>query len=140
MAQGWSIPPTAFADQIDQDVARRVRVIAMALLGEVISKSPVDSGRFRGSHIVSVGSPVYTVTTHTDRNGTDTLDKGSAALSGLEPYTVVYIQTNLPYAERLENGGYNGPTQKVTEEGFSRQAPAGVYGLSFIGVSEAYRE
>lgn len=54
------------------------------------------------------------------------MSKGMAALSGLEPYTQVFIQTNLPYAERLENG-------------HSTQAPGGVYDLAFISVSEAYK-
>lgn len=136
---GWSFPPTAFADMIDVEVSRRVRTIALALLNEIIERSPVDTGRFRGSHIVSIGQPVYTVTTELDPSGGNTLSRGSAVLSGLEPYTQVFIQTNLPYAERLENGGYNGPTEKVTEAGFSKQAPEGVYGLAFISVSEVYR-
>ncbi|WP_447775262.1 HK97 gp10 family phage protein [Pseudomonas chlororaphis] len=140
MAKGWSIPPSAFADQIDEEVSKRVRTIALALLKEVIERSPVGSpelwktppppgyvgGRFRGSHIVSIGAPVYTATTHVDPSGSDTMSKGMAALSGLEPYTKVFIQTNLPYAERIENG-------------HSTQAAQGVYELAFISVSEAYK-
>lgn len=137
---GWSIPPSAFADQIDEEVGKRVRTIALALLNEVIERSPVGNpdlwkdppppgyvgGRFRGSHIVSIGAPVYTVTTNVDPSGSDTRSKGMAALSGLEPYTQVFIQTNLPYAERLE-------------QGHSAQAPGGLYELAFISVSEVFR-
>lgn len=125
-ANGWSFPPTAFADLVDEQVSTRVRTIALALLNEIIERSPVDSGRFRGSHIVSIGDPVYTVTTELDPSGGNTLSRGSSALSGLEPYTQVFIQTNLPYAERLENG-------------WSDQAPGGVYELSFISVSEVVK-
>lgn len=137
---GWSIPPSVFADQIDEEVSKRVRTIALALLNEVIERSPVGNpglwknppppgyvgGRFRGSHIVSIGAPVYTVTTNVDPSGSDTRNKGMAALSGLEPYTQIFIQTNLPYAERLE-------------QGHSGQAPDGLYELAFISVSEVYR-
>lgn len=137
---GWSIPPSVFADQIDEEVSKRVRTIALALLNEVIERSPVGNpdlwksppppgyvgGRFRGSHIVSIGAPVYTVTTSVDPSGSDTRSKGLAALSGLEPYTQIFIQTNLPYAERLE-------------QGHSGQAPDGLYELAFISVSEVYR-
>lgn len=137
---GWSIPPSAFADQVDEEVSRRVRTIAIALLKEVVERSPVGNpdlwkdppppgytgGRFRGSHIVSIGSPVYTVTTNIDPSGSETKSKGMAALSGLEPYTQVFIQTNLPYAERLE-------------QGHSGQAPDGLYELAFISVSEMFR-
>jgi len=137
---GWSIPPSAFADQVDVEVSRRVRTIALALLKEVIERSPVGNpdlwkdppppgyvgGRFRGSHIVSILAPVYTVTTDIDPSGSETLQKGMAVLTGLEPYTQVFIQTNLPYAERLE-------------QGHSKQAPEGLYELAFISVSEAFR-
>lgn len=137
---GWSIPPSVFADQIDEEVNKRVRTIALALLNEVIERSPVGNpdlwksppppgyvgGRFRGSHIVSIGAPVYTVTTNVDPSGSDTRGKGMAALSGLEPYTQIFIQTNLPYAERLE-------------QGHSGQTPDGLYELAFISVSEVYR-
>ena len=137
---GWSIPPSAFADMVDEEVGKRVRTIALALLNEVIQRSPVGNpdlwkdppppgytgGRFRGSHIVSIGSPVYTVTTNIDPSGSETQSKGMAALSGLEPYTQVFIQTNLPYAERLE-------------QGHSGQAPDGLYELAFISVSEMFR-
>jgi len=140
MGSGWSIPPTAFADLIDDEVGKRVRIIAMALLNEVVLRSPVGNpalwknppppgyvgGSFRGSHIVSIGSPVYAITNTIDPGGADTINRGMAALSGLEPYTVVYIQTNLPYAERIELG-------------HSTQAPGGVYELAFVGVSEAYK-
>lgn len=123
---GWSVPPSAFADLIDKEVSKRIRTIALALLNEVIERSPVDTGRFRGSHIVSIGQPVYAVTTELDPTGSGSLSRGKAALSGLEPYTAVFIQTNLPYAERLENG-------------HSKKAPDGIYDLAFISVSEAYR-
>lgn len=140
MAGGWSFPPSAFADQVDEEVGKRVRTIALALLNEVIERSPVGNpdnwksppppgyvgGRFRGSHIVSIGSPVYMVTTNIDPSGSETQSKGMAALTGLEPYTQVFIQTNLPYAERLE-------------QGHSGQAPNGLYELAFISVSEVFR-
>jgi len=44
-------------------------------------------------------------------------------------YTIRYIQNNLPYASRIETGGFN-PGPRVTG-GFSSQAPSGVYGVTF---------
>lgn len=98
----------------------------MAMLNEIVLRSPVDTGRFRGNNIVSIGSPVYTNTAEVDPTGGETINRGLSVTSGLEPFTVVYIQNNLPYAERLENG-------------WSDQAPGGIYELSFISVSEAYK-
>lgn len=126
MAKGWSTSPTLFADQIEQDMARQVRVIAMAMLNEILLRSPVDTGRFRGNNIVSIGSPVYVNTTEVDPSGGETINRGLSVMSGLKPFTVVYIQNNLPYAERLENG-------------WSDQAPGGIYELAFISVSETYK-
>ena len=126
MATGWTTPPTLFADQIESEIATRVRVIAMAMLNEITLRSPVDTGRFRGNNIVSIGAPVFSQSANVDPTGSATISAGLNAVTGLEPFTVVYIQNNLPYAERLENG-------------WSDQAPGGVYGLAFIGVSEAYK-
>lgn len=122
---GWSIPPTAFIDQIESDLVKQARIIAMALLGEIVLRSPVDTGRFRGNTMVTVGAPVFANTDAVDKAGGATISAGQSALSGLKPYTVIYIQNNLPYAERLENG-------------HSKQAPQGIFGLSFAGVAAAY--
>ncbi len=137
--RGWSTPPSSFAEVVEEELTKRVRVIAMAMLNEIVLRSPVGNpdlwkrppppgyvgGRFRGSHIVSIGEPVYTVTKKADPAGGETISCGASQLSGLEPFTTVFIQTNLPYAERLEDG-------------HSTQAPGGVYAVSFHGVSQAY--
>ncbi|QZI68673.1 HK97 gp10 family phage protein [Pseudomonas protegens] len=125
MAGGWSTPPGLFANVVEDNIKTRVRVIAMAMLGEIVLRSPVDTGRFRGNNIVSIGSPVYAESAAFDKNGGGTLASGLSSLNGLEPFTQVFIQNNLPYAQRLEDG-------------HSKQAPAGIYGVSFNGVSQAY--
>lgn len=126
MAKGWSVPPSLFMDVVEQELADRIRQIATAMHGEVISRSPVDTGRFKRNNIISVGAPVFATTEELDPDGSTTKADGIAALAGLKPYTVVYVQNNLPYAERLENG-------------HSAQAPAGIYGITFIGVTEDFR-
>ncbi len=124
--RGWSTPPSLFAGVVEEQLSQRVRVIAIALLNEIVLRSPVDTGRFRGNNIVSVGAPVYTSAMPADQSGGPTIQRGVGALTGLEPFTQVYIQNNLPYASALEDG-------------HSQQAPAGIYEVSFNGVAEAYR-
>lgn len=124
-SRGWSTPPSLFVDVIQEQLTQRVRVIAMAMLNEIVLRSPVDTGRFRGNNIVSVGSPVYTSTVNVDPTGGETINRGLSAMTGLEPFTQVFIQNNLPYAVPLEDG-------------HSKQAPAGIYAVSFNGVSQAY--
>ena len=124
--RGWSTPPSLFAGVVEEQLSQRVRVIAIAMLNEIVLRSPVDTGRFRGNNIVSVGAPVYTSAENVDPAGAETIQNGARAVSGLEPYTQVFIQNNLPYAVPLEDG-------------HSQQAPAGIYAVSFNGVAEAYR-
>lgn len=83
-------------------------------------------GTFRGSHLVSIGSPDMTVTDNVDPSGRETISKGSMLIKASGKFPVIYIQTNSPYGEMLELG-------------HSTQAPGGVYDLAFIGVSEAYK-
>ena len=186
---GWSHSLRDFADQIDEDVTQHVQSIALAMLSEVIQRSPVGNpdlwkantelraqntaladaydanvdarnatntskrqfkkltqrerkenffvdtkaagkgyigGTFRGSHIVSVGSPDFTVVENVDPSGRETINKGAMMIKASGNYPVIYIQTNSPYGEMLELG-------------HSTQAPGGIYDLAWIGVSEAYR-
>ncbi|WP_289328823.1 HK97 gp10 family phage protein [Pseudomonas sp. 'CRE Jenny 4'] len=124
-SRGWSTPPSFFSGVVNDELSKRVRVIAMAMLNEIVLRSPVDTGRFRGNNIVSVGAPVYTSTVSVDPKGAETINQGLSAMTGLEPFTQVFIQNNLPYAVPLEDG-------------HSKQAPAGIYAVSFHGVSQAY--
>lgn len=123
----WSVPPSLFADVVEEDLTKRVRTIALAMLQEIVLRSPVETGRFRNNNNVSIVSPVYASTVETDASGAGTISRGAAAMSGLEPYTTVFIQNNLPYAQRLEDG-------------HSKQAPpGGIYAASFHGVSQAFK-
>lgn len=124
-SRGWSTPPSIFTGLVEEALTQRVRVIALAMLNEIVLRSPVDTGRFRGNNIVSVGGPVYTTTENLDKSGGETIQRGLSAMSGLEPYTQVFIQNNLPYAGPLEDG-------------HSKQAPAGIYAVSFNSVSQAH--
>lgn len=185
---GWSIPPTAFADQVEAEATKRIRIIAMALLREIVMRSPVGNpdlwkanialrsknksladaydanvdkrnasrskgkkakkltrrerkenffvnalasgkgyigGTFRGSHVVSIGAPDETVKEVIDKTGGATIAAGNAIINGSAPFPRIFIQTNLPYAQKLEDG-------------HSTQAPSGIYGLAFTGVAAAY--
>lgn len=112
-------------DEVEQAVATRHRAIAMAMLSEIVLRAPVDTGRFLANNIVSIGAPVYYSVDEYDKSGQGTLAKAESVLSGLQPYTVTFTQNNLIYAGALEDG-------------HSKQALAGVYGIAFYGVTQAY--
>ncbi|MEN0582271.1 HK97 gp10 family phage protein [Phytobacter palmae] len=126
MAKAWSIDPTLFVKQVEEDVCKQLRVISIQLLNEIVMRSPVDTGRFRANNHVSIGSPDFSVTANTDKSGGPTLQQGSAVIAQGKPYSVIYIQNNLPYAEALENG-------------HSKQAPTGLYANAFNGITRAYK-
>ncbi|WP_241622691.1 HK97 gp10 family phage protein [Rosenbergiella australiborealis] len=126
MAQGWDFDPSAFAGKVEEDVGKHLRIISMAMLTEIVTRSPVDTGRFRANNQVSIGSPDYSELATVDTSGATTIQQGSAVIAKGKPFSVIYIQNNLPYAEPLENG-------------HSKQAPTGVYANSFHGVSQAYK-
>ena len=193
---GWSHSLTDFADQASEDITQKARVIAIAMLSEVVTRSPVGNpelweanksavyarethnlfvgaynsdiqsnpsnytksgnlkrsaklareksqrslktafplaagkgyrgGTFRGSHLVSIGSPDLSITDRIDPSGSATISDGLTLINSSGQFPVIYIQTNSPYGEMLELG-------------HSTQAPGGVYDLAFIGVSEAYK-
>ncbi len=126
MASGWDNDPALFAGLVEEEVGKKLRIISMALLTEVVQRSPVDTGRFRGNNIVSNGYPDHGQSLETDKSGSSTIQRGAAVIAQGKPYSVIYIQNNLPYAEALELG-------------HSEQAAAGIYGVSFHGVTQAYK-
>lgn len=139
MASSWSIKPSEFIEEVKTDLVRLQKTIALEMIGDITANSPIDTGNYMANNIVSLGAPDFTVNTALDIWGTATRLAAKSKLVGLKPFGIVYIQNNSPYGEKLEFGGYNGPTVKVTSGGFSRMSPKGVYGISFIGVSEKYR-
>ncbi|QDP67051.1 MAG: hypothetical protein Unbinned4497contig1000_25 [Prokaryotic dsDNA virus sp.] len=112
----------------NEKIEDAIQVIAMDSLRGVVLKSPVDTGRFRGNWIVSVDSPNLTETQQTDVNGSATINKGMAAVEAFDiNNSRIYIQNNLPYGNRLENG-------------WSKQAPNGMVALTLSEISAKYRE
>ncbi len=106
-----------------------IRKVSLEILGSVVLKSPVDTGRFRSNWQVSIGSVSsgtvsYAVTeTIGERAGNkgpvyeSTIAKSRGIANTAKAGDVIYIANNLPYAVRLE-------------EGYSGQAPAGMVTLT----------
>lgn len=119
---------SSIVDELEEDIGRTViRRFGLGTLNRVIRKSPVDTGRFRGSWVVSIDRMSDDFTSSTDRTGSATLARGSLVLNtfNLRNNDSIYIQNNLPYAARLEAGS-------------STQAPSGVAGISVREEAEAF--
>jgi len=119
---GWKgEKPTSFSLDVSKAAEDKVKKITMDTVQSLVVSSPVDTGAYRASHIVSIGSGEYGVC------GPETNAVQDAAIQAVKFKlgNLVYIQNNQPYAERLENG-------------WSDQAPQGVYSTTFTYVSQKY--
>lgn len=137
---GWTSKPSDFTKTIEADLTKKQKDIVIDALGGVVLASPVDEGSFRASHRVSINQQDMTFNeSEKDKNGTSTINKGEAVISRLAPYSTVYIQTNAPYATKIEYGDFTDkPETPKTIDGYSRQAPQGVYGLTFNYIAQKY--
>lgn len=122
----WTNKPTNFALNVLKDADDHLKKIVGDTLQQVITRSPVMDGEFRASHKVTLSSPQNTYEKGFDLSGSTTLAEGLKVASTAKIGGLVYIQTLSPYGTRLENG-------------WSQQAPNGVYALSFQSVVSKYK-
>lgn len=103
--------------------------------------SPVWTGRFAGSHTISIGHIDTSVLPPHPETGAGGIrwpeepaspyrskpaSYASNKLAALKPFEVVYIANSLPYAQRLEGG-------------YSLRAPEGVYNVAADAVRARYK-
>lgn len=103
--------------KIKRNMRTVVRKSTFGVMAEVLAKSPVDSGRFRGNWQPAIGAAPAGALETVDPSGAATIAKIEAVTTAMEPGDVAYLANNLPYGPRLE-------------EGWSKQAPQGMVRLS----------
>ncbi|EPC7287010.1 HK97 gp10 family phage protein [Acinetobacter baumannii] len=119
---GWKgKKPTSFSLEVSKVAEDHVKHIVMDTVQSLVNLSPVDTGAYRASHIVSIGSGDYGIR----EPETNAVQDAAIQAVKIKLGNLVYIQNNQPYAERLENG-------------WSDQAPQGIYGLTFNFISQKY--
>ena len=96
-----TVPFERLADEIEQEVDRKYRAFWLVLFNNVNILSPILTGRYRSSHCMSIGQPSASIT-------------GTGFVSPPSGMPTMSIANNMPYSERIENG-------------WSGQAPSGVY-------------
>jgi len=122
----WKNKPSNFALDVLKTADDHLKKIVGETLQQVVVRSPVMDGEFRASHKVTLDSPQSTYEKGYDLSGNETLQEGLQIASTAKIGGLVYIQTLSPYGTRLENG-------------WSQQAPNGVYALAFQSVSSKYK-
>lgn len=114
-----------FALKAGKGVEQTRRAICIKLFSSVILSTPVDTGRLRGNWQTTVGTPAPGKLDKVDPSGSDALAQMKDNLG--EGDVSVFLTNNLPYAAVAEYGLWKGgPSDKLTDEGFSNQAPAGM--------------
>ncbi|MEB3419905.1 hypothetical protein ACFSDD_11035 [Salipiger marinus] len=99
--------------------------IATEGLARVTEKSPVDVGTFQNNWLVSIGAPSE-ATTMTLGEFARLSAQAIASYATADGFPMIYLQNNLPYALRLENG-------------WSAQAPSGVLAMTVAELEQIWQ-
>lgn len=116
----FSIPLAQLAEKLKLDLGTVVRKSTLDVFRAVALRSPVDTGRFRANWNVSYGAPDLATSASVDKTRAE---RESGKALTLPVGGVTYMANALPYAARLENG-------------YSKQAPAGMVRLSALEFSD----
>lgn len=115
-----------WVEDTEYRINETLQTIAIKVGEMVVRLSPVDTGRFRGNWQMTIDSTSSASLVRYDQNGQSTINAIAAVANTFTAGQIAYIQNHVLYGTDLELGLYNGPTAKVTDEGYSRQAPAGM--------------
>ncbi len=143
----WTMDLNKYVKDKNVEIKEVRKRYAFALYSSIVRKTPVgnpdfdkDSGRARANWNVSVGSPDTTVTNDKRKNPLP-LSK----MPDPKGDESIFISNNLPYITTLEYGGFPNPVEKgsrtrkgvkparyekFSENGFSKQAPEGMVGVT----------
>jgi hypothetical protein len=133
MSKSFSLQIAEFIERTKSDADKVVRATLGKLDAKLVARSPVGDasywqnpapkgytgGRFRGSWMLSEGSPATGESGILDKDGSATLAAHASVIAAAKAGTVHYLMNNTPYAKRIE-------------EGWSRQAPVGVVALTVV--------
>lgn len=115
-----------WAESVEVKLDDIFQTIVIKVGEKVVRLSPVDTGLFRGNWQLTVDEETSGVLTREDQTGDSTISAIASKANSLTVGQVAYILNHIEYGYDLEYGTYFGPTAKVTEQGFSRQAPEGM--------------
>lgn len=118
---------TGFGADVEKQLGDGVKEIAAFGLSKVIQRSPVDEGSYRAGNRITIDDNEQPFDPDkTDKSGNATLNEGASVLEAINtPFVRVTIYNPAPYARRIEDG-------------WSGQAPSGVYALAYNDMRERY--
>lgn len=100
----------AYKRKVEENLEKTIRATALAVMTNIVSNTPVDTGRARNNWNADINTVDASITEEVNPNTTGT-EKITAALVSYKLSDTINISNNLPYIRRLN-------------EGHSKQAPA----------------
>ncbi len=130
-----------FAEKAKNNANQVVGDVVIGVARELDARSPIGDaaywttpapkgyvgGRFRANWQLGIGTKQQGTVNAVDTNGSVALPAIIAAVPEEAAGNVFYLSNNLPYAQRIENG-------------WSRQAPTGLVGLTAIKFQDIVNE
>jgi hypothetical protein len=113
----------AYQKKVVQRLERTVRQVGLIVFGEIVSNTPVDTGRARGNWNIDLNAP--DLSNENAPNPSGDTSKAAPLVASYKLDDKIFIANNLPYIRRLD-------------EGHSTQAPAGFVDAAIqVGVQKA---
>lgn len=124
----WDMNPTEFSTTIQNDAENLIKAIASDTTTMIVPLTPVMDGTARSNYRVSLNNPDFGYDLKQfDYTGQATIAKSLQFIANNAKLgSVLYIQNNVPYINRLEHG-------------WSKQAPQGMFGLTFNYIVSKYK-
>lgn len=118
MADTFALQLGKFAEKAKGNAQTVVRKVSIDVLSKVVMRTPVGNpslwkskppagyvgGRLRANWFVTYENPSTLTTADKDRNGSNTILRGSSVINRATPDAPIYIMNNLPYARPVEYG------------------------------------
>lgn len=123
-----------FSVNAQKAIQQSRRAITLELFISVIGETPVDKGYLRANWLISFDNPRTEQLDRADKSGEISKAEARELVKVSDGDQKIYLCNNLPYAWKAEFGGWNGPSAKVTDEGYSKQAPAGMVRKNVIRI------
>lgn len=126
MAGQFALDLSRIAEKARGNVDLAIRKIMLEAFTSVVQMSPVDTGRFKGAWQVGYRLPNTRTDAPADKNGGATIGRITSDIAAAKIGDgSIFLTNSLPYSIRLENG-------------YSKQAPAGMVAITMARISARY--
>lgn len=125
-SNGWAKDlEKQFSELAEKAILQRKLTIVSYLMSRIVQYSPVDTGAFRSNH--RLAAKISDEKTPVISSPATVVENAKTAVLAVPAFETVYIQNSLPYAVPLE-------------EGYSQQAPNGVYKIALNDTIERFKK